>query len=60
MMTSNKLPPQLQAVKRHLGLTLIKFEDAAIELEAFSRRHPFETSESLVQSIIKHYKDVSK
>ncbi|CAH1990127.1 unnamed protein product [Acanthoscelides obtectus] len=55
--TASKLPKQLQKIKRKLGLTLIKFEDAAIELEAFQREHPFETSQVLFKSIIKHFKD---
>ncbi|XP_028134062.1 intermembrane lipid transfer protein Vps13D [Diabrotica virgifera virgifera] len=53
--TASKLPKQLQRIKRKLGLTLIKFEDAAVELEAFERKHPFETSQFLIQTIIKHF-----
>lgn len=53
-----KLPSHLQAIKRKLGLTLIKFEDATIELEPFVKRHPFENIQFLLHSIIKHYKDV--
>lgn len=34
---SSKLSPDLQAVKRKLGLGLITFEDANIELEPFAR-----------------------
>lgn len=59
MKTASKLPPHLQAIKRKLGLTLIKFEDAAVELEPFVRAHPFETSQFLINSIVKHFKDVS-
>ncbi|CAG9818576.1 unnamed protein product [Phaedon cochleariae] len=58
--TASKLPDHLQRIKRKLGLTLIKFEDAAIDLEAFERRHPFETSQFLFKSIIKHFKDELK
>nr|CAI5831310.1 unnamed protein product [Callosobruchus analis] len=55
--TASKLPKHLQKIKRKLGLTLIKFEDAAVDLEAFQREHPFETSQVLFKSIIKHFKD---
>lgn len=56
--TSNKLPPELQAVKRKLGLRLIKFEDAGVDLGGFVKQHPFETSQFLFSSIIKHYQQV--
>ncbi|XP_076236647.1 vacuolar protein sorting 13D [Calliopsis andreniformis] len=57
VLTTTKLPRHLQAIKRQLGLTLIKFEDATIELEPFIKKHPFESTQFLVHSIIKHYKD---
>lgn len=57
--TVSKLPKQLQRIKKKLGLTLIKFEDAAILLEPFDRKHPFETGQFLIKSILKHFKDVS-
>ncbi|KAJ8920133.1 hypothetical protein NQ315_011790 [Exocentrus adspersus] len=55
--TASKLPKYLQRIKKKLGLTLIKFEDAAVDLQAFEREHPFETREFLFKSIIKHFKD---
>ncbi|CAH0555796.1 unnamed protein product [Brassicogethes aeneus] len=55
--TASKLPPHLQRIKRKLGLRLIKFEDAAVDLEAFDRKHPFETSQFLINSIVKHFKE---
>lgn len=60
VLTTTKLPRHLQAIKRQLGLTLIKFEDATIELEPFIKKHPFESTQFLVHSIIKHYKDELK
>ncbi|KAB0794994.1 hypothetical protein PPYR_11833 [Photinus pyralis] len=57
MTTANKLPPQLQIIKRKLGFTFIKFEDAAVELEPFIKQHIFETSQILSRFIIKHFKD---
>ncbi|XP_046414322.1 vacuolar protein sorting-associated protein 13D isoform X1 [Neodiprion fabricii] len=60
VLTTTKLPAQLQAIKKKLGLTLIKFEDATIELEPFIKKHPFESSQFLMHSILKHYKDELK
>lgn len=58
VLTATKLPTHLQAIKKKLGLTLIKFEDATIDLEPFIRMHPFENRQVLMHSIIKHYIDV--
>lgn len=58
VLTTTKLAPHLQAIKRKLGLTLIKFEDATIELQPFISKHTFESSHFLIYSIIKHYKEV--
>ncbi|XP_075234181.1 vacuolar protein sorting 13D [Lycorma delicatula] len=60
VMTSNKLGERLTEIKRKLGLTLIKFEDAAVELEPYSKLHIFETGQFLINSILKHYKDELK
>ncbi|XP_032690797.1 vacuolar protein sorting-associated protein 13D isoform X2 [Odontomachus brunneus] len=60
VLTTTKLPQHLQAVKRKLGLTLINFENATIELQPFTKKHPFESSQFLVHSIVKHYKDELK
>lgn len=59
MKTASKLPKSLQSIKKRLGLTFIKFEDANVDLEPFEKRHLFDTSKFLVHSIIKHFKDVS-
>lgn len=59
VLTSSKLPPHIQAMKKKLNLMLIKFEDASIELEPFIRMHPFESRQFLIHSILKHYRDVS-
>lgn len=58
MQTVNKLPSSLLALKKRLGLTLIKFEDAGVELQPFVRWHPFETSQFIWHSMLKHFKDV--
>ena len=54
---SNKLNTELKEVKRKLGLSLITFEDASVELDAFVRTHPFETLPFLSSIIAKHYRD---
>lgn len=58
--SATKLTSHLQKIKRKLGITLIKFEDAAVDLEAFDRSHPFETRQFLINSILKHFKDVKQ
>ena len=54
---SNNLNQELKEVKRKLGLSLITFEDASVELDPFIRTHPFETLPFLSSIIAKHYKD---
>ena len=54
---SNKLSPDLQAVKRKLGLSLITFEDADIDLDPFLRIHPFETINFMTNAVVKHYQE---
>nr|XP_018896804.1 PREDICTED: vacuolar protein sorting-associated protein 13D isoform X1 [Bemisia tabaci] len=58
--TSSKLSTNLKAIKRKLGLTLIKFEDAAVEIRPFIRTHIFETSQFLFQLLLKHFRDELK
>ncbi|RZF46007.1 hypothetical protein LSTR_LSTR006773 [Laodelphax striatellus] len=60
VMTSSKLGDRLLSIKRKLGFTLIKFEDAAVELEPYVKLHFFETAQFIVNSILKHYKNVLK
>lgn len=57
--TCHKLDPELQLIKRQLGFTVIKFEDANVELQPFFRQHSYESNQILINSIIQHYKDVS-
>lgn len=59
MKTATKLPKSLQIIKKRLGFTFIKFEDAGVDLEPFIRKHPFDTLKFLIHSIMKHFKDVS-
>jgi len=55
MLTANKLPPELGAIKEYWGIPMVRFEDALVDLDPFVRIHPFETSAFLVDSILKHY-----
>ena len=57
VLKSNKLSAELQAVKRKLNLSLITFEDANIELDPFSRVHPFETINFMTNTVVRHYQD---
>lgn len=56
VITASKLSPQLTEMKKRLGLTLIKFEDASIDFEKFNDKHHFETLEVYVRAIRSHYK----
>ncbi|GIY47635.1 vacuolar protein sorting-associated protein 13D [Caerostris extrusa] len=60
VLTSSNLATDLLQVKKKMRLTLIKFEDATIELNEFLRVHPFETARFLIDSIIEHYKEELK
>ena len=60
VITASKLSPQLAEIKRCLGLTLIKFEDAFIEFEKFTDKHHFETKEVYFRAIKSHYKQELK
>ncbi|EDW18711.2 uncharacterized protein Dmoj_GI13376 [Drosophila mojavensis] len=53
--TASKLPEDLQRTKKSLGLTLIKFEDALIELDHFSHKYHFETIDVYLRAIKMHY-----
>uniref|UniRef100_A0A4W3GI10 Vacuolar protein sorting 13 homolog D n=1 Tax=Callorhinchus milii TaxID=7868 RepID=A0A4W3GI10_CALMI len=55
--TSNKLPADLKALKSMLGIRLIRFEDAVIHLDPYTRVHPYETQEFIISDILKHFKE---
>ncbi|KAB0342705.1 hypothetical protein FD754_019631, partial [Muntiacus muntjak] len=57
--TSNKLPLDLKALKSTLGFPLIRFEDAVINLDPFTRVHPYETKDFIINDILKHFQEVS-
>lgn len=60
VITASKLPQQLSDMKRCLGLTLIKFENAVIKLKKFNDKHHFETLEVYLRAIKSHYKQELK
>ena len=60
MLTSNELSPPLRAIKKKLRLTLLKFEDATVELKPFTRFHFFETGRFLIHTIVKHFRNELK
>ncbi|XP_077168382.1 intermembrane lipid transfer protein VPS13D isoform X2 [Paroedura picta] len=55
--TSSKLPLDLKALKSTLGFPLIRFEDAVINLDPFTRVHPYETKEFIVNDVLKHFQE---
>ncbi|XP_064629557.1 intermembrane lipid transfer protein VPS13D-like isoform X2 [Lineus longissimus] len=55
VITANKLSPDLLAIKNALSIPLIKFEDAKVEIDPFTREHPFETSALLWDAFLMHY-----
>ncbi|XP_028266472.1 vacuolar protein sorting-associated protein 13D isoform X2 [Parambassis ranga] len=55
--TSNKLPPDLKALKGTLGFPLVRFEDAVINMYPFTRVHPYETQEIIINDILKHFRE---
>ncbi|XP_066494000.1 intermembrane lipid transfer protein VPS13D [Tiliqua scincoides] len=55
--TSSKLPLDLKALKSTLGFPLVRFEDAVINLDPFTRVHPYETKEFIINDILKHFQE---
>ncbi|XP_053136918.1 intermembrane lipid transfer protein VPS13D isoform X2 [Hemicordylus capensis] len=55
--TSSKLSLDLKALKSTLGFPLIRFEDAVINLDPFTRVHPYETKEFIVNDVLKHFQE---
>lgn len=60
VITASKLSQPLSDMKKRLGLTLIKFEDAFIDFEKFKDKHHFETLEVYLRAIKSHYKQELK
>lgn len=58
--TASKIPPHLAEIKKSLGLSLIRFEDAVVNFDKFTDRHHFETLELYWSAIKSHYKQELK
>ncbi|KAM4737865.1 intermembrane lipid transfer protein VPS13D isoform 3-T3 [Anableps anableps] len=57
VLPSHKLPADLKALKGTLGFPLIRFEDAVINMYPFTRVHPYETQEIIINDILKHFRE---
>uniref|UniRef100_A0A8C0WII9 Vacuolar protein sorting-associated protein 13D n=1 Tax=Castor canadensis TaxID=51338 RepID=A0A8C0WII9_CASCN len=55
--TACDLRPHTQALKSTLGFPLIRFEDAVINLDPFTRVHPYETKEFIINDVLKHFQE---
>ncbi|XP_034027547.1 LOW QUALITY PROTEIN: vacuolar protein sorting-associated protein 13D [Thalassophryne amazonica] len=55
--TSHKLPLDLKALKGTLGFPLVRFEDAVINMYSFTRVHPYETQEIIINDVLKHFRE---
>uniref|UniRef100_A0A2M4A0B1 Putative vacuolar protein n=1 Tax=Anopheles triannulatus TaxID=58253 RepID=A0A2M4A0B1_9DIPT len=58
--TASKLTPEFAEIKRNLGFTFIKFEDAVINFEQFAHKYHFETLDAYLNAIRVHYKQELK
>ncbi|XP_039449054.1 intermembrane lipid transfer protein Vps13D isoform X2 [Culex pipiens pallens] len=58
--TASKLSPEFNDIKRNLGFTFIKFEDAIINFEKFTHKYHFETMDAYLNAIKSHYKQELK
>ncbi|KFB49228.1 vacuolar protein sorting 13D [Anopheles sinensis] len=58
--TASKLTPEFAEIKRNLGFTFIKFEDAVINFEQFAHKYHFETMDAYLSAIRAHYKQELK
>ncbi|XP_025027200.1 vacuolar protein sorting-associated protein 13D isoform X1 [Python bivittatus] len=55
--TSSKLPLDLKALKSTLGFPLVRFEDAVINLDPYTRVHPYETKDFIINDVLKHFQE---
>ncbi|XP_050076311.1 intermembrane lipid transfer protein Vps13D [Anopheles maculipalpis] len=58
--TASKLTAEFAEIKRNLGFTFIKFEDAVINFEQFAHKYHFETLDAYLSAIKAHYKQELK
>ncbi|XP_077570887.1 intermembrane lipid transfer protein VPS13D isoform X2 [Stigmatopora nigra] len=57
VLTSHKLPADLKVLKGTLGFPLVRFEDAVVNMYPFTRVHPYETQEIIINDIFKHFRE---
>ncbi|XP_061647829.1 intermembrane lipid transfer protein VPS13D isoform X2 [Phyllopteryx taeniolatus] len=57
VLTSHKLPADLKALKGTLGFPLVRFEDAVVNMYPFTRVHPYETQEIIINDVLKHFRE---
>ena len=57
MHTTSQLPEDLQQIKKHMGLPLVKFE-SPIFLDGFYKAHLLDSPSGVVNTLIKYYKKV--
>ncbi|XP_058059682.1 intermembrane lipid transfer protein Vps13D [Anopheles bellator] len=58
--TASKLTAEFAEIKRNLGFTFIKFEDAVINFDQFAHKYHFETLDAYLNAIRAHYKQELK
>uniref|UniRef100_A0A182S744 VPS13_C domain-containing protein n=1 Tax=Anopheles maculatus TaxID=74869 RepID=A0A182S744_9DIPT len=58
--TASKLTAEFAEIKRNLGFTFIKFEDAVINFEQFAHKYHFETMDAYLSAVKAHYKQELK
>nr|XP_037268534.1 LOW QUALITY PROTEIN: vacuolar protein sorting-associated protein 13D-like [Rhipicephalus microplus] len=59
VLTMSHRPPELDAIKKKVGWSLMRFEDVVVELDSFVKSHPFESLEFLVNNVAEHYRGVT-
>lgn len=56
--TRPELPDDLKSIKRKVGVPLVKFDEANVELESFNKDHLFNTRTSLKEAVLLHFREV--
>nr|CAB3267626.1 vacuolar protein sorting-associated protein 13D [Phallusia mammillata] len=60
VITTSRLIPELKAVKRALRFSLVQFERAPVAIQAYAKRHLFETVAFILADFSKHLRDQLK
>lgn len=56
--TRPELPEDLRSIKKRVGLPLVKFDEANVELESFVKDHLFNTRKLLREAVLLHFREV--